>query len=108
MLAHLHELAGGRPASTRALRICNINPYTLIPSCRPIYTSSLEGGLLASDLRVAEDLRNAFEEVFFQYEVDMTWAGAPKFVSRPCSGMHCFASRASQPCAALACPVRHA
>ena len=35
---------------------------------RPIYTSSLEGGLLASDLRVAADLRSAFEEVFYQYE----------------------------------------
>lgn len=37
---------------------------------RPIYTSSLEGGLLASDLRVAADLRNAFEEVLFQYQVN--------------------------------------
>ncbi len=46
------------------------------PRGRPIYTSSLEGGLLASDLRVAADLREAFEEVFFQYEVDLTWSGA--------------------------------
>jgi hypothetical protein len=36
---------------------------------RPIYTSSLEGGLLSTDLRVAADLREAFEEPFFQYEV---------------------------------------
>ena len=35
---------------------------------RPIYTSSLEGGLLATDLRVASDLRQDFEEVFYQYE----------------------------------------
>jgi len=25
---------------------------------------------------VAADLREAFEEVFFQYEVDLTWSGA--------------------------------
>ena len=36
---------------------------------RPIYTPSLEGVTLASDQGVAEDLRNAWETIFFQYEV---------------------------------------
>ncbi|KAK9832504.1 hypothetical protein WJX81_002657 [Elliptochloris bilobata] len=59
-------------------------PWVVVGFHRPIYTSSLEGGLLASDLRVAEDLRNAFEEVFFQYEVDMTWAGHVHVYERTC------------------------
>lgn len=36
---------------------------------RPIYTSSLEGVTLASDLAVATDLRNSWETIFYQYEV---------------------------------------
>ncbi len=36
---------------------------------RPIYTTSLEGVTLASDLVVASDLRDAYEQIFFQYEV---------------------------------------
>lgn len=36
---------------------------------RPIYTTSLEGVTLASDLVVASDLRDAFEQIFYQYEV---------------------------------------
>lgn len=36
---------------------------------RPIYTPSLEGVTLASDLQVATDLRNTWETIFFQYEV---------------------------------------
>lgn len=36
---------------------------------RPIYTPSLEGVTLASDQGVATDLRNAWETIFFQYEV---------------------------------------
>ena len=36
---------------------------------RPIYTPSLEGITLASDQGVASDLRNAWETIFFQYEV---------------------------------------
>jgi hypothetical protein len=35
---------------------------------RPIYTSSLEGVSLASDQIVAEDLRNTWETILFQYE----------------------------------------
>ena len=37
---------------------------------------------------MAEDLRNAFEEVFFQYEVDMTWAGA-RTARTPCLALGC-------------------
>ena len=36
---------------------------------RPIYTPSLSGVTLASDQGVATDLRNAWETIFFQYEV---------------------------------------
>ncbi len=38
---------------------------------RPIYTPSLEGITLASDQGVATDLRNAWETIFFQYEVSL-------------------------------------
>ena len=34
-----------------------------------IYTPSLSGVTLASDQGVAKDLRNAWETIFFQYEV---------------------------------------
>ncbi len=40
---------------------------------RPIYTTSLEGVTLASDLQVANDLRDAYEQIFFQYEVRHRW-----------------------------------
>ena len=43
--------------------------------CRPIYTWSIYGNNFKSDVNVAEDLRNSLEEVFYQYQVDLTWAG---------------------------------
>jgi hypothetical protein len=36
---------------------------------RPIYTTSLEGVTLASDLTVAADLKSAYEQILYQYEV---------------------------------------
>lgn len=44
--------------------------YCLQGFHRPIYTTSLEGVTLASDLQVANDLRDAYEQIFFQYEVN--------------------------------------
>ncbi len=50
--------------------------HLMLPAfCRPIYTSSIYGNNFKSDVNVAQDLRNALEEVFYQYQVDMTWAG---------------------------------
>ena len=43
----------------------------------PIYTSSIYGNNFKSDVNVAEDLQNSLEEVFYQYQVDMT-------LGRPC------------------------
>ena len=58
---------------------------------RPIYTPSLEGVTLASDQGVAEDLRNAWETIFFQYEVS-------RFPTLACSLCHPLHGSASQPC----------
>ncbi len=59
---------------------------------RPIYTPSLEGVTLASDQGVAEDLRNAWETIFFQYEASplpklacKSWHTPPDSPSHPCS-----------------------
>ena len=51
---------------------------------RPIYTPSLEGVTLASDQGVAEDLRNAWETIFFQYEVSH-WLPDPRIA---CGTLH--------------------
>lgn len=50
-------------------------PWVVVGVHRPIYTSSIYGNNFKSDVNVAEDLRNSLEEVFYQYQVDMTWAG---------------------------------
>ncbi|CAK0786070.1 hypothetical protein CVIRNUC_009283 [Coccomyxa viridis] len=51
---------------------------------RPIYTPSLSGVTLSSDQGVAKDLRNTWESIFFQYEVDMTWSGHVHLYERTC------------------------
>ncbi|CAL5228563.1 g11720 [Coccomyxa viridis] len=62
----------------------SVTPWVIVGFHRPIYTPSLEGVTLASDQGVAEDLRNAWETIFFQYEVDMTWSGHVHLYERTC------------------------
>lgn len=59
-------------------------PWVIVGVHRPIYTSSIYGNNFKSDVNVAEDLRNSLEEVFYQYQVDMTWAGHVHLYERTC------------------------
>lgn len=52
-----------------SLRECRVCVCCVQGFHRPIYTTSLEGVTLASDLVVASDLRDAYEQIFYQYEV---------------------------------------
>ena len=42
---------------------------------RPIYTTSISGVSQSSDLQGAADQRAALEDLFMEYQVDMTLAG---------------------------------
>ncbi|CAL8471017.1 g10559 [Coccomyxa elongata] len=59
-------------------------PWVIVGFHRPIYTTSLEGVTLASDLVVANDLRDAYEQIFYQYEVDLTLSGHVHLYARTC------------------------
>ena len=47
----------------------SITPWVVLNGHRPIYTTSSSGGSLASVTSVAAQLRNALEDVLYQYEV---------------------------------------
>ena len=59
-------------------------PWVVVGMHRPIYTSSLNGVTFTSDQGVASDLREALEQVFFTYQVDMTWSGHVHVYERTC------------------------
>lgn len=62
----------------------SVTPWVVVGFHRPIYTTSIYGHEFQSDINVAVDLRTAFEEMFFMYEVDMTWSGLTHMYERTC------------------------
>ena len=53
--------------------------------CRPIFVDSTFGAGNASDTAVSADLQDAFETLFFEHGVDMTWHGHHHSYQRSCA-----------------------
>ncbi|KAK9804531.1 hypothetical protein WJX73_005386 [Symbiochloris irregularis] len=61
-----------------------LTPWVVLNGHRPIYTTSSSGGGFSSVTTVARDLRNALEDVLYQYEVDLSWHGHDHIYERTC------------------------
>lgn len=61
-----------------------LTPWVVVGFHRPFLTSSLYGHNLKSDITVSDDLRSAFEDILFQYQVDVTISGHVHYYLRSC------------------------
>jgi len=61
-----------------------LTPWVVVGFHRPFLTSSLYGHQFKSDIVVSNDIRSAFEEIFFQYQVDVTLSGHVHYYLRSC------------------------
>ncbi|DBB10212.1 TPA: hypothetical protein ACH3X3_001785 [Trebouxia sp. C0006] len=62
----------------------SVTPWVVVNGHRPIYTTSTSGGTITSVTQVAEDLRDALEQVFYKYQVDVTFHGHDHIYERTC------------------------
>jgi len=49
----------------------SVTPWIVVNGHRPIYTTSTSGGSITSVTQVADDLRDALEQVFYKYQVSL-------------------------------------
>ncbi|KAL3138574.1 hypothetical protein ABBQ32_006345 [Trebouxia sp. C0010 RCD-2024] len=70
----------------RELKAVNrtIFPWLVVGFHRPYLEPSVYGNNDKSDIRNQADLQAAFDDIFFQYQVDMTWFGHTHWYTRSC------------------------
>lgn len=59
-------------------------PWLVVGFHRPYLEPSVYGPNNKADIQNQQDLQAAFDDIFFQYQVDMTWFGHTHWYSRSC------------------------